>query len=208
MKVISTNISEKRIVTIGGEEVVTGMYKFPVASGIFLGKDGVQSDAVIDRRYHGGSDKACYIFGKNNYAHFEPLYPDVTWEFGMFGENLTIDVLDESKLNIGDVYEIGETQIQISEARIPCSKLGHRLGNPSAVKEFAKAPYPGAYVRVLKEGKVKVGDELILLKAQSEKLILTDLYNMMKSKSEYKHLFKEVLKNPFITDNVRTKFTM
>ncbi len=208
MEVISTNISAKRTIIIGGEQVETGMFKVPVTAGIFLSKDGVKSDAVVDHRYHGGADKACYLFGKNNYAHFESLYPDVSWELGMFGENLTIDVLDESTLNIGDVYEIGEVQIQISEPRIPCSKLGYRLGNPIAVKEFAKAPYPGTYVRVLKEGMVKVGDELKLLKAQSQQLILTDLYTMMKSKSEYKHLFKEVLKNPFITDNVRTKFTM
>jgi MOSC domain-containing protein YiiM len=205
MKVVSTNISESRIITIGDEEVKTGMYKVPVQDGVFLTKSGVNNDAVIDLKFHGGEDKAAYFFGQNNYPYFKELYPNANWEIGMFGENLTLDFVDESTLNIGDVYQVGEAIVQISQPRIPCSKLGFRMGSPSAVKAFAEAPFPGIYVRVLQDGKVKVGDEMILQESQNIKLTLTDLFTVLTNRSKHKHRFKELLDNPFVTENIKSK---
>ena len=205
MKVISTNVSDKRTVIIGGETVETGMYKVPVTEGVFLTKNGVNNDAVIDLKYHGGTDKASYFFGENNYQYFKNLYPNAIWETGMFGENLTLDKVDESTLNIGDIYKVGEATVQISQPRIPCSKLGFRLGSPSAVKAFADAPYPGIYVRVLQDGKVRVGDEMVLVEAQDIKLSLTDLFMILTNRSKHTHRFEELLNNPFVTQNIKTK---
>lgn len=205
MKVISTNVSDKRIVKIGGEMVETGMYKIPVSEGIYLTTEGVNNDTVVDLKFHGGADKASYFYGKNNYAYFQNLYPDAEWETGFFGENLTLDAVDETTLNIGDIYKVGEAEIQISQPRIPCSKLGFRLGNVNGVKAFANAPYPGIYVRVLKSGHVIAGDELVLIKSQAVKLTLTDLFAVLTNRSKHTHRFTEIISNPFVTDNVKTK---
>lgn len=202
MKVVSTNISEKRIITIGDEQVETGMYKTPVES-IYLTKNGVESDSVVDGRYHGGEDMACYLYGRNNYAYFQNLYPDVDWGPGMFGENIEIDILDDSTLNIGDIYKLGEAEVQISQPRLPCSKFGYRLGSVSAIKAFAKVPFPGAYVRVLKEGMVKAGDTMVLVKEQPEKLRLVDLYFMQLNKSANQDKFPSVWNNPHVPEKVK-----
>ena len=205
MKVISTNRSDKRTIKIGDEWVETGLYKMPVLEGIILGKEDVVNDVVVDRRYHGGEDMACYLFGKNNYQYFTDLYPNADWEIGMFGENITLEFLNESELNIGDIYQFGEAEIQISQPRLPCSKFGYRLGNPSSIKAFADADFPGAYVRVLKIGRVKVGDEMVLLKSQTQKLSLVELYRVLVNKSEHKAKFKEIISNPFVPEKCKLK---
>jgi MOSC domain-containing protein YiiM len=205
MRVQSTNISEKRIIHIQGEEVETGMYKISVGDGIFLTKNGVNSDTVCDLRYHGGHDKACYLFGKNNYSYFQKLYPEAKWETGFFGENIELDFLDESNLNIGDVYQLGEARIQIAQPRVPCSKLGYRFENMSGLKAFIESPHPGAYVRVLQDGKVKAGDEMILIEAKEQKLTLLELYRIRNNKSKFADRIDDVLKNPYVTVNVKTK---
>ena len=205
MKVISTNISDKRSIKIGDEWVETGLYKKPVSNGIALGFEDVENDSVVDRRYHGGKDMACYLFGKNNYQYFTDLYPKADWEIGMFGENITLDYLNESELNIGDIYQFGEAEIQIAQPRLPCSKFGYRLGSPSAIKAFADADLPGAYVRGLKKGTVKAGDEMVLIENQTQKLSLLELYRVLVNKSGYKSKFKEIISNPFVPEKCKLK---
>lgn len=205
MKVISTNVATKRTIVIGGVSMETGLFKKPVEEGIFLGTDDVVNDEVVDRRYHGGADMACYLYGKNNYPYFEKLYPDAEWEIGMFGENITLDYLDESKLNIGDIYQIGEAKIQMAQPRLPCSKFGYRLGNPSSIKAFADADYPGAYVRVLHPGKVCEGDKMVLLETQKIKLSMLDLYKFRVNRSGSLVKISDILENPFVPEQVKQK---
>ena len=147
-----------------GKSVKTGIYKTHVKDGITLGLTDVVGDAVMDRKHHGGIDKACYLYSADHYSFWQEKFPDLHWTHGMFGENLTVDGLDESQINIGDTFEIGKTIIQVSEPRRPCSILGIRFGTQAIVKEFYHQPYPGIYVRVLKEGKIKKGDSFKLIK--------------------------------------------
>lgn len=205
MKVISTNISDQRSIQIGEQWVETGLYKKPVLNGIELGTEDVVNDNVVDRRFHGGKDMACYLFGKNNYSYFSDLYPNAEWEIGMFGENITLDYLKELELNIGDIYQIGEAQIQIAQPRLPCSKFGYRMGNPSAIKAFAEADFPGVYVRVLKPGKVSPGDVMSLLKVQTQKLSLVDLYRALVNKSKHQDKIGDIVSNPFVPEKCKLK---
>ncbi len=206
MKVISTNISTKRTLVINNETVETGMYKIPVSDGIVLTENGVENDAVIDRRYHGGEEKACYIYGHNNYAFFQDKYPDAEWGYGAFGENITLSELKESELNVGDIYQLGEAEIQITEPRIPCSKLGYRFGSPKAIKEFANAALSGVYVRVLKTGKVRVGDEMKLKKAWPISLKLTDLNTWLLKKRAHADKWPQLEQNEAVSENVKKQF--
>ncbi len=183
MKVIFTNISQSRTIQLGKETVETGMYKKSVPEGIYLTKTGVRNDAVIDRRYHGGVEKACYLYGHNNYAHFQDKFPEAPWEIGMFGENITLDFLDESNLMVGSIYALGETEIMIFEPRHPCSKLNFRFESNKAVKEFANSPFPGVYVQVIKEGWVRPNDVMIQKFSGDAIMSITDLYREKMKKS-------------------------
>lgn len=162
MKIISTNIGEPRIMQHRGKEVTTGIFKFPVEEGIFLGQEDVDNDHVIDRRYHGGIDKACYLYSADHYEYWQNLYPDLEMPFGMFGENLTVEGLQEAQINIGDMFKIGDAVVQATQPRQPCYKLEFRFHDKAIVRKFVDSGFSGVYVRVLKNGKVRAGQNMEL----------------------------------------------
>ena len=98
MKVISVNIGERKVLNYKGKIVETGIFKFPVNHPVFLGTEDVENDAVIDRKYHGGIAQAVYGYSQNHYAYWKVLYPDLDWNYGMFGENLSISNLEETEI--------------------------------------------------------------------------------------------------------------
>lgn len=162
MKVASVNIGEKKTVNWHGKKFTTGIFKKPIRSSIFLGETDVRNDVVHDRKYHGGIDKACYIYSAEHYSYWKKLYPHLEWHFGMFGENLTVEGLNEKNIHIGDIYQLGDAIVQISEPRQPCSTLNMRFDDNKMVKKFSQFGHCGAYLRVLKVGEVQAGDEFLL----------------------------------------------
>lgn len=176
MKVIATNLGERKIVDWKGKKVETGIFKYPVNKPIYLEVENVKDDAICDRKYHGGINQAAYGYSLKHYDHFKPLFPEADWELGMFGENLTFDDLDETTIHTGDQFQLGETIVEATTYREPCKKLGIRFNDMKVVKEFWKTSYSGVYFKVLKKGYVKVGDELIAIKKLPENKTIADLY--------------------------------
>jgi len=179
MQVISTNIAMPKTITWKGKEYLTGIYKNPVSGSILLDKEDVFKDSVIDRKFHGGNDKACYVFSENHYQYFKNLYPNLEFNWGMFGENLTVSDLDEAQIFIGDVYKIGEAIVQISQPRQPCFKLGIRFNNQMVVKQFVEHGYSGVYLRVIEKGIVKVNDTWELVKKEENSLSIKDVFKLI-----------------------------
>lgn len=163
MKVVSLNIGEKRIVVWKGKNIETGIFKSPVKGPLFLGKEDVDQDNVVDRRVHGGVEKAVYGFSIEHYEYFKSLHPKLDWQLGMFGENLTFSKLNEDQINVGDIYLLGETTLQATKPRQPCFKLGIRFEDPIIIKQFRNTTKSGVYFKVLKTGFVGMNDKLILV---------------------------------------------
>lgn len=203
MKVISTNIGKKRKVTWGNQEIYTGIYKFQVNNPISLGLTDVENDQVIDRRYHGGLDKSCYLYAANHYEYWKQLFPDLDWQWGMFGENITVEGLDESELYIGDILKIGETEVQITQPRQPCFKLGIRLENSMAVKKFIEAERPGIYVRILKPGKVKSGDTIEIKNKKANSYSVKDVFHFLYHSKTNKENIKTAMKIPELAESCK-----
>jgi len=182
MKVISVNLGEKRKIQWKKKLVETGIFKFPVESPIFLDTKDVQQDSVVDRKYHGGIEQAVYAYGENHYGYWRELYPDLDWNYGMFGENLTITHLDETKINVGNIYQLGETKIEVTKPRQPCYKLGIRFNNPKVVKQFWNSTKSGIYFKILETGYVAKNDELILLENDIENPTIAEIYKSKRRK--------------------------
>jgi MOSC domain-containing protein YiiM len=176
MKVISTNLGAPQVIKWRGKNVQTGIYKYPVNQGIYLGETDVKEDAVVDRKYHGGIDKACYLFSADVYESWKLRFPKADWSLGMFGENLTVQGLDERNVYIGDQYEIGESLVEVSEPREPCFKLGVRFGTQTVLKQCINSHSSGVYVRVLRNGKVVAGDAIKLIKREQNEFSLARIY--------------------------------
>ncbi|MEP0365779.1 MAG: MOSC domain-containing protein [Cyclobacteriaceae bacterium] len=176
MKVVSVNIGERQKVSWRGKTVETGIFKKPVDS-IHLDKEDVQHDNVIDRKYHGGFDKACYLFSADAYPFWKSAYPNLDWHWGMFGENITVEGLDESKVYIGSKYKLGDAIVEVSEPRQPCFKLGICFGTQQVLKDFIAGGKSGVYLRVLQPGKVIPGDQFKLTEKVSE-ISIRDVFDL------------------------------
>ncbi|MGY8915153.1 MAG: MOSC domain-containing protein [Flavobacteriales bacterium] len=195
MKVIATNISKGTIIKWHGKEEKTGIFKTPTPVPIFLGKTDVVKDTVVDRKYHGGVDKACYLFSAEEYVYWKKLYPTLDWDWGMFGENLTIEGLDESNIRIGDIYKIGGAIVQISQPREPCYKLGIRFKTQNILKQFIDRSHPGTYVRILKEGWVSQGDAMVLEQQSENSLTTQQFYDLLFAKEKSHELLQLAINN-------------
>lgn len=164
----------------GGHRVDTGIFKQAVAGPVAVHSLGLAGDHVADARNHGGPDQAVYLYSRADYAWWEeelgrPLAP------GIFGENLTLDAWWEDGPRLGDRIRIGDVELELCSARIPCGTLAARMDDPHFVKRFAAARRPGCYARVLREGSLQAGDTWELLPrpdgpAQPSVLDLFDLW--------------------------------
>ena len=203
MKVISTNIAQPTTIDWMGEKVETGIYKMPVSTSIFLGKTDVINDHVINRVDHAGEHKACYFFAANHYEFFKTLYPNLDWQFGMFGENITIDNFEETNIRIGDTFKIGTAIVQVSEPRQPCFKLGVRFNNQKILKDFIQSSYSGFYVRILQEGEVNVGDSLELIERNPNDLSVEDVFSLLSYNKDNELLKQAIREEPLLSEKYR-----
>lgn len=179
MKIISTNIAEPQFVTINGEKQKTGIYKKPTDHPIYLDKEEVQGDEVSNRQVHGGDFKACYLFSANHYPHWKNLYPQLTWNYGMLGENLTVEGLDETQLHVGDIYKLGSALIEVTQPREPCTTFAAKMGKADIMQQFINHGRPGTYVRVLQQGFVNVGDTIELVEKARNSVSIAEFFELL-----------------------------
>ena len=201
MRIVSTNLAQLRTVLWNGAPVQTGIFKYPVTPPISLGKEDVVGDRVVERKFHGGFDKACYLFSLDHYPYWRARYPQLEWDEGMFGENLTVKGLDETQLHIGDIYRIGEALVQVSQPRQPCFKLGIRFGDQGIIKPFIKSGHSGTYVRVLEEGRVHIGDELQLVERNEEAITIRDLFWLLYNQKARPEDFQAAAATPALAES-------
>ncbi|WP_067028769.1 MOSC domain-containing protein [Allomuricauda sp. CP2A] len=195
MKVISTNIGRPTPIVWNGKQTTTGIYKYPVEEPLLLETEIVAKDTIADRKVHGGIFKACYLFSSDHYPYWKEKYRDLDWNWGMFGENLTVEGLDESKIKIGSIYRLGTALVQITQPREPCYKLGIRFGTQNILKEFIDHGFPGTYIRVLEVGRVSKGDVMELVEESKSPLTTRQFYHLLFSRDKNSDHLKLAINN-------------
>jgi len=156
-RLLSVNVGRPRAVETGRRTVVTAIWKSPVEGRVAVSGVNLAGDAQADRSVHGGPDKAVYAYAIEETREWEGEVGRVLGP-GAFGENLTVEGIDVSGALIGERWRVGTTLLEVAQPRVPCFKLGLRMGDPSFVKRFAQASRPGAYLRIVEEGELGAGD--------------------------------------------------
>jgi MOSC domain-containing protein YiiM len=159
---LSVNLADVRTIQRRGEPVQTGIWKLPAEGRVRARREGLEGDVQADRRVHGGADMAVYSYAREDTDWWESELGRPLGS-GIFGENLTVGGVDVSGARVGERWRVGETVLEVSAPRIPCWKLGVKMGDPRFVKRFGRALRPGAYLRVIEEGTVGAGDAVELL---------------------------------------------
>jgi MOSC domain-containing protein YiiM len=145
-----------------GRDVLSGIDKQPLAGPVYVGALNIDGDRQADLRVHGGPDKAVYVYPASHYAAWQAELGR-TLAHGHFGENLTVEGVDEETVRQGDVLAIGGVRLQVTTPRLPCFKLGVRMADQRFLKRFLQSGRTGFYCRVLQEGVIEAGMAVRLL---------------------------------------------
>ena len=178
MKVISVNVGLPRQVLHEKRQVITSIFKEPVEGRVKVTILNLNGDAQADLSVHGGVDKAVYSYSEEHYKYWKEVYPMIDMPFGMFGENLTTQGLNEDMVNIGDQYQIGSSRLVVTQPRMPCYKLGIKFGRMDILKKFVNSQRPGIYYRVLEEGELGAGDSIKLLYRDKNNVTINDIVSL------------------------------
>lgn len=167
MTVISVNVAPPTEVPHGDASVLTGIFKPPVQGPVAARKLNLEGDGQADLVHHGGESKAVYAYALEHYDYWQKMLDRPAMPYGQFGENLTVAGLDEADLCVGDQLAIGDALFVISQPRVPCFKLGIRMGDKRMPRLFAQSLRTDVYLRVLREGTLAAGD-VVQVQARSE----------------------------------------
>jgi len=206
MKILSINVSEPQKVIFNGKELITSIYKKPVSNLVHVSSQGIDGDRQADLTVHGGYDKAVYAY---SYAHYEKWATELKKEFneyGLVGENLTIDDFNENEINIGDQFKINECILQVSQPRIPCYKIGIKMNSRDFPKMFSQSGLLGSYLRVIKDGDITAGDEIQKIHHEENSMSLKDIANLLFVDIKNIDLMKKALKIDALTEEIKEKF--
>jgi MOSC domain-containing protein YiiM len=162
-RVVSVNVG--RSAPVGswrGGSVRSAIVKAPVTGHVRVAGVNLAGDEQADRRVHGGPDKAVYAYAREDAdwwaAELHREIPN-----GMFGENLTTEAVACGGALIGERWRVGTVELEVCQPRLPCFKLGLRFGDQRMLRRFARASRPGAYLRIVREGELRVGDAVEVL---------------------------------------------
>ena len=158
----------------------TGIFKEPVKESVLVKKLNLEGDQQADLKFHGGVCKAVYAYPFKHYVHWERVLNRKDFVFGQFGENLTIDGLTENDVYIGDTLRVGSALFEVTQPRVPCFKLGIRMGGLNEFpKSFLTSGLVGFYLRVLEEGSIAEGDDVEHRRVDSNSLSISEIHHAM-----------------------------
>lgn len=186
-EVCSVNVGRPRILSRRGRSTSTAIVKTPVSGRVAVRFDNLEGDQQADLSVHGGPDKAVYVYPTEHYDSWRAELPEVDFPWGCFGENLSCSGgWFEDEVRIGDRFRIGDTELEVSQPRLPCGKFNLRFDRTDMVKRMMANGRFGFYVRVLREGTVASGDSVEriarsrfdLTIAQTSRLATTDRDNL------------------------------
>ena len=175
MKILSVNVGLPREVSWQGKFVRTGIFKEPVKGPVMLRTLNLDGDGQADLTVHGGVSKAVYAYPSEHYAFWRTEFPEMNLPWGMFGENLTTEGLLEDAVYIGDRFRVGQTELMVTEPRMPCYKLGIKFGHTDIIKRFLASRRSGFYFAVMREGMVSAGDALELIGREQQDISVADI---------------------------------
>ena len=178
-RLLSVNVGLPREVTWNGKTVRTSVWKSPVAGRQMVRKLNIAGDAQADLEGHGGEHRAIFVYQMDSYHHWETVLKRNDFIFGQFGENFTVDGLPDSDVCIGDRYRIGGAEFEVTQPRVTCYRVGIRMNEPRMPALLVAHHRPGFYFRVLQEGAVGAGDDIVKISDGPEKITVANVDGLL-----------------------------
>jgi ferredoxin-NADP reductase/MOSC domain-containing protein YiiM len=174
-RLLSVNVGLPQDVTWNGKTVRTAIWKLPVEGRRVVRNLNIDGDAQADLGGHGGEQRAVFVYQMDSYHYWEHFLGRNDFSVGQFGENFTVDGLADNKVCIGDRYRIGDALFEVTQPRVTCYRVGVRLNEPRMPALLVAHKRPGFYFRVLQEGEVGAGDEIVKVADGPERLTVAHI---------------------------------
>ncbi len=175
MELISVCVGLPCEVKWKGKPVTTGIFKYPVAERVMMRSLNLDGDRQADLTVHGGAEKAVYAYPMEHYDYWRQELPNEALPWGALGENLTVEGLSETTVNIGDRFRIGTAEVIVTQPRFPCFKLNLKFGRDDMVKRFLDSRLSGIYFSVVQEGEVGAGDVIEQVSRDENNVTVADI---------------------------------
>ena len=176
---VAVNVGLPADVEWQGKVVHTAVWKRPVAGRVMARRLNLDGDGQGDLAGHGGEHRAVMVYQLDSYRYWETHLQRHDFEYGQFGENLTVDGLADDEVCIGDRYRIGGALFEVTQPRVTCYRVGIRMNNPAMPALLVSHKRPGFYCRVIEEGEIGAGDEIVKVADGPERVTVQEIDGLL-----------------------------
>ena len=185
----------------------TGFFKLPVTDPVWLGTTNLKGDAQADLKNHGGPEKAVNVYPLEHYSYWQQVLGAPGLSCGSFGENFTTEGLLETEVCLGDIFEVGEALVQVSQPRQPCWKLARRWRRKDLALRVQESGRTGWYFRVLREGTIQAGSRLMLVERPCPEWTVASANDVMHRRTDDVHAAQRLAVCPVLAVRWRETLT-
>lgn len=203
---VSVNVGMPKDVAWRGTTVRTAVWKQPVTGPVTARRLNLDGDGQGDLAGHGGEQRAVLVYQLDSYRHWQRHMKRDDFTHGQFGENFTVDGLADDQVCIGDRYGIGDAVFEVTQPRVTCYRVGLRLEEPQMAALLVSHHRPGFYMRVLTEGQVRAGDEIVKLASGPETMTVAEIDALLYLPGHAKPRLERALRIPALSPGWQTSF--
>src|SRR5215831_4110701 len=203
---LSVNVGLPQDVTWGGRIVHTAVWKRPAEGPQLVRRLNIDGDGQGDLAGHGGEHRAVFVYQIESYRYWQEQLGRDDFSYGQFGENFTVGGLADDQVRIGDRYRIGEAEFEVTQPRVTCYRVGIRMDDPRMPALLVSHHRPGFYLRVLREGLVQAGDEIVKVAAGAEAMTVAEVDALLYLPGHTRERVQRALRIPALPGGWRASF--
>ena len=200
----SVNVGMPRDVEWNQRTVYTGAWKQPVTGPRMVRRLNIDGDGQGDLGGHGGENRAVLVYQLDSYRHWAQVFGRDDLVPGLLGENLTVEGLPDDEVCIGDRYRVGEAVFEVTQPRVTCYRAGMRIGEPRMAALLVSHGRPGFYCRVITEGEVEAGQEIVKLSSGREQVSVAEIDALLYLPGHPRDALQRALRIPALSPGWRT----
>jgi ferredoxin-NADP reductase/MOSC domain-containing protein YiiM len=205
-RLLSVNVGLPREIPWRGQTVRTAIWKEPVQGKRMARRLNIHGDGQGDLEAHGGEHRAVFVYQFDSYRYWQDQLHRTDFTFGQFGENFTVDGLPDTEVCIGDRYQIGGALFEVTQPRVTCYRVGIRLNEPRMPALLVSHSRPGFYLRILQEGEVQAGDEIVKVLDGPEGMTVAEINGLLYLPGHPPQKLRRALRIPALSAGWRGSF--
>src|SRR5438067_13290023 len=205
-RLLSINVGLPRDISWQGRIVHTAIWKDPLRGPCRVRRLNLDGDGQGDLAGHGGEQRAVFVYQIESYRFWQQQLKRTDFVHGQFGENFTIEGLPDDAVCIGDRYQIGGALFEVTQPRVTCYRVGIRMNEPQMPALLTSSGWPGFYFRVLREGEVGAGDEIVKVGEANERMTVAEIDAMLNLASHARDRLERALRIEALSPGWRASF--